>query len=282
MRCDASVCGTCATDLERLEGPELRYDIPRGPCFRLDLFAREQLSNLAHLKGDTERRGVLDFAFRLCLKQLYVSSACVQVGHKRGRATDSSVTVIHEILHVELGLCKDLCKDLGHDRDRREVVGLQSGQFPAARLDGTRGKGRLVVGIVWVCDRMSACSPRLPLRRPSVPTGNMQTLTLVDSIIALVVQPLDHHHTSRMTFEQVVDEGDEHDDARWRRDECEAREALDERGDHRSGEQTKRGQRWYPVDKKPRGTHGEDRKVSRSRKNLARYLTCMTSRSNRP
>lgn len=108
-------------------------------------------------------------------------------------------------------------------------------------------------------------------------------LTFVQ-LVALVWHALDHDHTTWMALEEVVDEWDEHDDARWRGDEGKSREALDEGGNHGGWEEA--GLLYqlaclYMNTCRCR-TYGEARKVSSSRKNLARYLTCMTCRSSRP
>jgi hypothetical protein len=60
-------------------------------------------------------------------------------------------------------------------------------------------------------------------------------LTFVrSSFLALFVgQTLNHDHTAWMSFEQIVDERDEHDDGRRGSSESQAREAFDE-GSHQS------------------------------------------------
>jgi hypothetical protein len=52
-------------------------------------------------------------------------------------------------------------------------------------------------------------------------------LTTVD-IVILRSHSLDHDHTPRMAFEEVVNEGNEHDDSSWRGDERKSGEAFDE------------------------------------------------------
>jgi hypothetical protein len=48
--------------------------------------------------------------------------------------------------------------------------------------------------------------------------GRVQELTTVD-IIIFWGHSLDHDHTPWMAFEEIVNEGNEHDDPSWRGDE---------------------------------------------------------------
>jgi hypothetical protein len=82
-----------------------------------------------------------------------------------------------------------------------------------------------------------------------------------------------------MTLEQIVDERHDHNDSSRRGSECQSREAFDERCDQ--GGRKKAiyvSERYHEAQQ----TYVEERNVSRRRKNLALYLTCMTFLSKRP
>jgi hypothetical protein len=53
------------------------------------------------------------------------------------------------------------------------------------------------------------------LPRVEIDQGTGTGLTTVD-IIILRGHSLDHDHTSWMAFEEIIDEGNEHDDSSWR------------------------------------------------------------------
>jgi len=179
--------------------------------------------------------------------------------------------VIQEILHSILGLGEDFGEDLSEGGDGREVVFLLGSDLPEGGVESVgveRVGSERVVGI-WRRRRRAEGDEDREKRRKSQRRRRRETnerkgkMRLTLRQFSVVAQgklsstegvSVDEDHASRVEFEEIVDEGDDHDDGCWRSGEGESTESFDDGRDESGREMAARRERFGIV-----SMHLEDR-----------------------
>jgi len=210
----------------------------------------------------------------------------------------SNEGVIQEILHPVLGLGEDLGEDLREGGDGGEVVFLLGSDLPEGGVESVgveRVGGERVVG-VWKSGEGRNREERVSeeegkeTRRETRGKRRRDRLTLRQ--LSVVVQrklsssesiSVNENHASRVEFEEVVDEGDDHDDGCWRSGKGESTEPFDDGCDEGGGEMAGEGGERGPIEKEDEcEVEGREKKEGvRGEKEGERKLTKKTRKSPR-